>query len=125
MPAEPEAKMIAVSEHPKYMKYFKMLKVGLPKDAIKAKMAQEGVDPSFIDRDPAELIPEVEPAKKAVEMVAVSEHPKYAKFFKMMKVGLPKDAIKAKMTQEGVDPTMLGEWLVLFYSEFLWQNWLR
>jgi hypothetical protein len=49
-------------------------------------MVQEGVDPSFIDKEPGEMIPEVEPVKKAVEMVAVSEHPKYVKFFKMMKV---------------------------------------
>lgn len=98
-------KMVAVSEHPKYSKYFRMLKVGLPKPAVKAKMTQEGVDPSFLDKDPDTLIAlEAEGA-----MVAVGEHPKYVKFFKMLKVGLPKDAVKAKMEQEGVNPSFLDK----------------
>jgi hypothetical protein len=34
---------VKVSEHPKFSKYFKMLKVGLPPPAVKAKMQQDGV----------------------------------------------------------------------------------
>lgn len=102
-----EGKMVPVSEHPKYAKFFKMLKVGLPKPAIKVKMTQEGVDPEMIEKDPSEMIPLDDSPK--VEMVPVGEHPKYVKYFKMMKVGLPKDAIKAKMIQEGVDPKMIDK----------------
>jgi hypothetical protein len=113
VPAEPEAaapaassgEMVAVGEHPKYSKYFRMLKVGLPKTAVKIKMEAEGVDASMLDKDPNELVP-LEPD---VPKIAVGEHPKYSKYFKMLKVGLGKDAIKAKMSQEGVDPTYLDK----------------
>jgi hypothetical protein len=102
---------VPVSEHPKYSKYFKMLKVGLPKDAVKAKMQQEGVNPDMLDKEPSELVPldENKKKKKDVPMVAAAEHPKYSKYFKMLKVGLPKDAVKAKMQQEGVDPAVLDK----------------
>jgi hypothetical protein len=97
--------MVAVSEHPKYSKYFRMLKVGLPVAAVKIKMESEGVDPSYLDKDPNEMIP----LEAEVPMVAVAEHPKYTKYFKMLKVGLGKDAIKVKMAQEGVDPSYLDK----------------
>lgn len=35
-------------DHPVYNKYFKMLKLGIPEQAIKIKMASEGVDPAFL-----------------------------------------------------------------------------
>lgn len=103
--AAPESNEVPVSEHPKYSKYFRMLKVGLPATAVKAKMEQEGVDPSILDKDPSEMVP-LEPVGV---QVPVSEHPKYVKYFKMMKVGLPKDAIQAKMVQEGVNPSYLDK----------------
>ncbi len=56
-PEEPPEEMVAVGEHPKYAKFFKMMKVGLPKDAIKAKMTQEGVDPTYLDKEPTEMVP--------------------------------------------------------------------
>ena len=102
---------VAVSEHPKYAKYFKMLKVGLPPPAVKNKMQQEGVDPSFLDKPEGELIPlnDTPAAKEEGEKVPAGEHPKYAKFFKMLKVGLPPVAVKGKMQQEGLDPTVLDK----------------
>jgi hypothetical protein len=39
---------VAIADHPKYGKYFRMLKVGLPRDAIKAKMQHEGMNPLSI-----------------------------------------------------------------------------
>ena len=95
-----------------------MLKVGLPRDAIKAKMQHEGVNPSYLDKDAAEMVPleggdggEVAggDAGGGGTKVAVSEHPLYAKYFKMIKVGLPKEAIKAKMQQEGANPSFLDK----------------
>ena len=115
---------VAISDHPKYGKYFRMLKVGLPREAIKAKMQHEGMNPSYLDKDPSELVPlEVTSgddngagggssgggSNSNEAKVAVADHPAYAKYFKMMKVGLPKEAIKAKMQQEGVNPTYLDK----------------
>lgn len=112
---------MAISDHPKYGKYFRMLKVGLPREAIKAKMQHEGMNPSYLDKDPSEVIPidsgDDNGAAGGVggggssneAKVAVADHPAYAKYFKMMKVGLPKEAIKAKMQQEGVNPSYLDK----------------
>jgi hypothetical protein len=95
-----EKGMIAASEHPKYGKFFKMLKVGIPLAAVKAKVGLEGLDAEVMDKSPDELIPLDDDNKneknkkdgdieKVNKMVKVSEHPKYAKFFKMLKIGLP------------------------------------
>jgi len=99
---------VPASEHPLYAKYFRMLKMGLPLPAVKHKMVQEGVDPSFLDKNPTELIP-LDSSNKAASTVAVSEHPSYAKYFKMKNMGLPVDAVKHKMRGEGVDPAFLDK----------------
>ena len=38
-------------DDPRYSKYFKMLKMGLPKGAVAAKMSAEGVDPAVLDME--------------------------------------------------------------------------
>jgi hypothetical protein len=104
--------MVPVSEHPKYAKYFKMLKMGLPKGAVVIKMQQEDANPAMLDKNPQDLIPESEsaaPPAAAVEMVPISEHPQYSKYFKMLKMGLPKGAVANKMQQEGANPAMLDK----------------
>jgi hypothetical protein len=47
---------IAVGEHPVYSKYFKMLKVGLPKNFVERKMMEDKIDPKFIHMEPSELV---------------------------------------------------------------------
>lgn len=44
-----------------YINAFAML--GLPAVAIKARMTQDGVDPTVLDKDPEELVPEEESGK--------------------------------------------------------------
>ena len=116
--AEKDADNVAVSYHPRYGKYFRMLSVRLPRDAIKAKMEADGMDPAFLDKNPSELIPIEEenegnedtlsamPGTQAPP-ITFADHPQYGKFFKMLKVGLPKEAVKAKMTNEGLNPDYL------------------
>jgi len=41
-------------------------------------------------------------------MVPIREHPHYAKYFKMLKMGVPDMAVRQKMTSEGVDPSLLS-----------------
>ena len=100
--------MVPIGEHPLYNKFFKMVKVGLPKENIKLKMQQESVNPDWLDKDPSELVP-LESNGSDIAKVAVSEHPQYAKYFRMLQVGLPKNAIKAKMVQEGKNPDFLDK----------------
>jgi len=93
-----------------YSKYFKMLKVGLPKETVKAKMKQEGADPDMLDKAPTDKITLENPTNTSTaNEVALEEHPVYSKYFKMLKMGLPKEAVKAKMKQEGADPDMLDK----------------
>ena len=40
-------------------------------------------------------------------VLAVSKDPRYAKFFKMVSVGVPKSAVKSKMTLENLNPDLL------------------
>ncbi|KAM7354308.1 coiled-coil domain containing 53 [Cochliomyia hominivorax] len=51
-----DLKGIKVSEHETYKKFFKMLQVGVPAQAIKMKMQVEGLDPNILD-DPNFIIP--------------------------------------------------------------------
>ena len=50
MQNEKEPHGVKVSEHPQFLPYFKMLRVGVPHQAVKAKMLLEGIDASFLDR---------------------------------------------------------------------------
>ena len=99
-------KKIALKDHPAYAKYFKMLKMGLPKASIVHKMKGDGVDVSIIDRDPEELV-ELEESKSEPKKVALKDHPVYAKYFKMLKMGLPKASIVHKMKGDGVDVSII------------------
>ncbi|KAJ8611740.1 hypothetical protein CTAYLR_009513 [Chrysophaeum taylorii] len=94
---------VKLKDDPKYAKYFKMLKMHLPRPAVEAKMKAEGVDPSVLDMNPEEPMPE---AKKN-DPPKLGDDPKYAKYFKMLKMHLPRPAVEAKMKAEGVDPSVL------------------
>lgn len=48
--------MIAVSNHPDYIPFFKMAKVGVPQIVIQGKMGSLGLDGSLLD-EPDKLIP--------------------------------------------------------------------
>lgn len=43
------------------------------------------------------------------EMVAVKDHPVYGKYVRMLKVGLPLGAVKSKMQQENLDPSIIDK----------------
>lgn len=92
----------AVKDDPRYAKYFKMLKMHLPRPAVEAKMRAEGVDPKVLDLDPNKPAPSANAAGK------VGDDPKYSKYFKMLKLHMPKPAVEAKMRQEGIDPSILS-----------------
>ncbi|XP_065670401.1 WASH complex subunit 3 isoform X3 [Hydra vulgaris] len=49
VPVTVEVSDLTVSKDPRYMKFFKMLNVGVPLPAVKAKVAQEGLNPDLLD----------------------------------------------------------------------------
>ena len=116
--AKDSGETIALKDHPVFGKYFKMLQVGLPLALVRSKMkTQEAdggkfVDPTVLERDPTDQYPielpdREEEAEEEEETVALKDHPEYAKYLKMLKVGLPLVAAKAKMKEDGYDPDLL------------------
>ena len=142
---------VAIKDDPLYTKYFKMLKMHLPKMAVAMKATADGVDPAILDLDPNSPSPSglmtdgegnasVASAGEAsagggggnplAAMIAnkagggvgggggggdpnagggakLKDDPKYAKYFKMLKMHLPPQAVKNKMQAEGLDPAVL------------------
>jgi hypothetical protein len=81
---------VAYKDHPKYAKYFKMLAMGLPIGQVKHALARDGLSEDIADKDPNESVPEQ-------KLINVREYPKYIPYFKMLKMGLPLEAVKHKV----------------------------
>ncbi|KAJ0402772.1 hypothetical protein P43SY_009716 [Pythium insidiosum] len=107
-----------VKDDPEYAKFFKLLSMGAPPPAVKAKMTQAGLNPALLDTPEAELpgtsstaatgASESTPAAAPVPApTLVKDDPEYAKFFKLLSMGAPPPAVKAKMTQAGLNPALL------------------
>ena len=75
-----------LEDDPELAKYFKMLKMHLPKAAVAIKMAAEGVDPNLLELDPTQP----RPLPEEPEAVPLKEDPKFAKYFKMLQMHLPR-----------------------------------
>jgi hypothetical protein len=68
-------------------------------------MVQEGLDPTVLDMDPTCPSPALERSTQTA--VAIKDDPRFARFFTMIRMHVPKEAVAAKMVQEGLDPTVL------------------
>ena len=91
--------------NPLLEKYKKMLKAGVPMGAVKAKMHAEGkVDPELLD------CPTRASDAGGSSIVAsnlTDTNPLIEKYLKMIKAGVPRPAVEAKMRNEGLDPLLL------------------
>ncbi|GIY76523.1 WASH complex subunit 3 [Caerostris darwini] len=57
----------------------------------------------------ANVAPIAEPPKEEQKpKMSVSQDPRFAKYFKMINMGVPPGAVQLKMTAEGVDPALLN-----------------
>ena len=101
-PTSESSDKIALKDDPKFTKYFKMLKMGLPMDAVKNAMERDGMDPSVMDGDHS--APAARPSKGGVPL---KDDPEYAKYFKMLKMGLAMGAVKNAMERDGVDSSVM------------------
>jgi len=100
-----------LKEDPEYVKYFKMLKMGLPIGAVKNALTRDGKDPSIMDLDPNKSVKsqlQSSPDGKEEDTgPALKDDPDYEKFFKMLKMGLPIGAVKNALTRDGKDPSIM------------------
>eukprot|EP00977_Amphora_coffeiformis_P000258 scaffold77_cov162-Amphora_coffeaeformis.AAC.7 len=88
----------ALKNDPKYEKYFKMLKMGMPKEVVKHAMTRDGQDPDLLDQDPNK------PAG-----IPLKDDPTYQKYFKMLRVGMPMEAVKHAMIRDGLDCSVMDQ----------------
>ncbi|KAL3786593.1 hypothetical protein HJC23_008189 [Cyclotella cryptica] len=82
-------------------KYRKMLKMRVPPEAVRHKMTSEGVDPKIIESVLAPS-PEAE-IETSSNQLSTEEEVIASKYRKMLKMKIPLDAVKHKMTQDSVD----------------------
>ncbi|CAB9518801.1 Formin-like protein [Seminavis robusta] len=95
----------ALKDDPEYTKYFKMLNMGLPKDAVKNALERDGKDPSIMDLDPNKSVKSQ--LGGGDDGPPLKEDPEYVKYFKMLNMGLPKDAVKNALERDGKDPSIM------------------
>eukprot|EP00804_Cyclotella_cryptica_P000890 CCRYP_001117-RB/>CCRYP_001117-RB protein AED:0.15 eAED:0.22 QI:0/1/0.78/1/1/0.92/14/0/3367 len=97
---------LPLSKDPKYEKYFRMLKMGLPIGAVQNAMQRDGLDPSIMDLDPDKSVASQRKSKYEGGP-PLKDDPNYQKYFKMLKMGLPMGAVQNAMQRDGLDPTIM------------------
>lgn len=103
---------IKLKDHEVYGQYFKMLKMGLPEGAVRHKMKKDGVDDRALDHSgeaPVSIlvISSSSDNSSGDLEVKLKDHETYAKYFKMLKMGLPEAAVRHKMKKDGADEKAL------------------
>lgn len=88
----------ALKDDPKYERYFRMLKVGMPMEVVKHAMLKDGNDPAVMDGD----------HNKPVGL-PLREDPKYTKYFKMLKLGISMPQVKHAMERDGLNPEVMDQ----------------
>jgi len=91
----------SLEDDPKYAKYLKMLKVGMPLPVVQHAMTRDGLDPTILEGDHSK------PVQETPIGVPLKEDPAYSKYFKMLKLGLPMGAVKNAMERDGVDSAVM------------------
>ncbi|ETV96972.1 hypothetical protein, variant [Aphanomyces invadans] len=81
--------------HVNVEKSVKLLEVGMPKDQVSLKMRADKLDPALLDQTPPPL-PDLSTTSTAID-------PKYEKYTKLVKMGMPEGQVLMKMKADGVD----------------------
>ena len=107
----------AISEE--YKKYFKLKKMGMGVEQLKQKMMNDGMDPSIIDLPEPDWSASSQPPTTSAEPPQSSPNPvarapakpaigeEYKKYFKLKKMGMGVEQLKQKMTNDGMDPSII------------------
>ena len=101
---------VPLKDDPRFQKYFKMIKMGLPLGAAKKSMVMNQVDPTILDLDHNKSLESQQNRSDEGDSdpgVPIKDDPRFQKYFKMIKMGLPLGAAKKSMVMDQVDPTIL------------------
>ena len=100
-----------------------MLKKNIPEEKIIALMEKDGMAPALLKK-PDEIIELEKPVKEekettaseeqpsnegGVKKVKLCELPEYAKYFNMLKKGVPENAVRHAMMRDGKDASFLDK----------------
>ncbi|KAL3782204.1 hypothetical protein HJC23_001024 [Cyclotella cryptica] len=113
---KPKENDVPLKNDPEYQKYFKMLKVGMPRDAVEQALERDGKSASVLDLDPEKsyasqmMKDSLDESRDEVEEKnpdpPIKDDPEYAKFFKMLKMGIPLGAVEQALQKEGKDKSI-------------------
>lgn len=81
---------LAYKDHPKYAKYFMLLKIGQPVELVKQALRRDGLPEAIAHKDPNAAVP-------GCRRVPAQNHPKYAHYYKMLDMGMSLGAVKFKV----------------------------
>ncbi|CAK4617098.1 hypothetical protein LEN26_014686 [Aphanomyces euteiches] len=96
---------------PSLEKYAKLLKMGMPLVQVEMKAKAEGVDQAKL-ADLSRLASQgthAAPTAPPPPTTPIGVNPAYEKFFKLIKMGMPKEQVKLKAQAEGLDPSVLDQ----------------
>ncbi|RQM13160.1 hypothetical protein DD237_007334 [Peronospora effusa] len=97
---------VKLQDDPKYAKYYKMLSMGLPEGAVRQKVKADGVNERLLDLGGDAIVSQLEEPLGG-NSVKLQDDPTYARFFRMLKMGLREEAVRRKMIAEGIDERAL------------------
>jgi len=89
-----------------FIKYYKMLKMSVPLGAVETTLVRDGKDPNVMDLDPEKSL-KSQLRKEEENGPNLKEEPDCAKYFKMLKIGLPMGAVKNTLVRDGKDPMVI------------------
>jgi heat shock protein HspQ len=104
---EPADKNPPLKDNPEYQKYFKMLTMGLPMGAVRNALVRDGKDPDIMDLDPNKSLESQIGGGDKDTGIPLKDDPEYAKYFKMVSMGLPPGAVRNALQRDGKDPSIM------------------
>merc|ERR1712238_593425 len=93
-----------LKDDPEFSKYFKMIKMGIPREQALHAMKRDEKDPKILDLDPNKSLKSQQLETTDDDGPVLKDDPDYAKYFKMVKMGLPKGSVKNALVRDGKDP---------------------
>ena len=100
------ALILQSSDDPRYLKYGTMLKVGLDPSAVCHSMVRDGLDPDSINNRVANDNT-VKRETNATSAVPLRDDPRFEKYFRMLRMGLPAAAVSHAAERDGLDPSVI------------------
>lgn len=107
----PVRQALKLKDDKMYEKFFKMLRMHLPRGAVEQKMVAEGHDPEILDMDPEGPSPNSPDAGDDGDgddaPLDLSTRKELDKYRTMQKLHLPEGAIEQKMRADGIDEDVI------------------